>query len=76
MANISLVVPTIHPLIKVEAGGASNHQYEFAAACITDSADQAMVDGALLMALTAIDVALDEKWRNDLEATRKQRASN
>jgi len=76
MANISLVVPTIHPLVKVEAGGASNHQYEFAAACITHSADQAMVDGALLMALTAIDVALDEKWRNDLEATRKQRASN
>jgi amidohydrolase len=76
MANVSLAVPTIHPLVKVEAGGASNHQYEFAAACITDSADQAMVDGALLMALTAIDVALDEQWRNDLEATRKQRASN
>lgn len=75
MANVSLIVPTIHPLVKVEAGGASNHQYEFAAACISESADKAMIDGALLMALTAIDVAVDPSWRQDLELVRHRRAS-
>ena len=39
MANVSLAVPSIHPLIGIEAGGAVNHQREFAAACITPSAD-------------------------------------
>jgi amidohydrolase len=75
MANVSLALPSIHPLVKVEAAGASNHQHEFAAACITPSADQAMIDGALTMALTAIDVALDPKWRADLEVLRQDRLS-
>jgi metal-dependent amidase/aminoacylase/carboxypeptidase family protein len=75
MANVSLALPSIHPLVKVDAGGATNHQHEFAAACITPSADQAMTDGALTMALTAIDVALDPKWRADLEVLRQDRLS-
>ena len=35
MANVSLAVPTIHPLIGIETHGAVNHQREFAAACVT-----------------------------------------
>ena len=58
MANVSLAVPTIHPLIGVETHGAVNHQPEFAAACITPSADAAVRDGALAMAWTAIDAAV------------------
>ena len=42
MANVSLAVPTIHPLIGIETHGAVNHQHEFAAACITPSADKAV----------------------------------
>jgi hypothetical protein len=57
MANVSLAVPTIHPLIGIDAGGAVNHQPEFAAACITASADAALRDGALAMAWTVIDAA-------------------
>jgi amidohydrolase len=57
MANVSLAVPTIHPLIGIDAGGSVNHQPEFAAACITASADTALRDGALAMAWTAIDAA-------------------
>src|ERR1700733_2253529 len=45
MANVSLAVPTIHPLIGIESGGAVNHQPEFTAACITSSADGAVRDG-------------------------------
>jgi hypothetical protein len=63
MANVSLAVPTIHPLIGIEAGGAVNHQHEFAAACITPSADAAVRDGALALAWTAIDAATDPALR-------------
>ncbi len=70
MANVSLAVPTIHPLIAVDAGGAGNHQPEFAAACVGDSAQRALVDGALGMAWTAIDAACDDALRRRLLAGR------
>jgi amidohydrolase len=63
MANVSLAVPTIHPLIGIETHGAVNHQREFAAACVTPSADAAVRDGAIAMAWTAIDAATDPALR-------------
>ena len=66
MANVSLAVPSIHPLIGIEAGRAVNHQREFAAACITPSADQAVRDGAVALAWTAIDAATDPELRQRL----------
>jgi amidohydrolase len=66
MANVSLAVPSIHPLIGIESGGAVNHQHEFAAACITPSADAAVRDGALALAWTAIDAATDASLRDRL----------
>ena len=66
MANVSLAVPTIHPLIGIEAHGAVNHQHEFAAACVTPSADAAVRDGAVALAWTAIDAATDPALRERL----------
>jgi metal-dependent amidase/aminoacylase/carboxypeptidase family protein len=66
MANVSLAVPTIHPLIGIEAGGAVNHQPDFAAACVTESADRAVRDGAVALAWTAIDAATDPAVRQRL----------
>ncbi len=57
MGNISRAMPSIHPCIAIESGGAMNHQPEFAAFCATPTADKAMRDGAVAMAWTAIDVA-------------------
>jgi metal-dependent amidase/aminoacylase/carboxypeptidase family protein len=68
MANVSLAVPTIHPLIGIEANGAVNHQPEFAAACVTASADAALFEGALAMAWTAIDAASTPEVRDRLLA--------
>jgi amidohydrolase len=68
MANVSLAVPTIHPLVGIETNGAVNHQHEFAAACITASADAAVRDGALALAWTAIDAATDPALRERLLA--------
>ena len=66
MANVSLAVPTIHPLIGIETNGAVNHQREFAAACVTPSADAAVRDGAVALAWTAIDAAIDPALRTRL----------
>jgi metal-dependent amidase/aminoacylase/carboxypeptidase family protein len=66
MANVSLAVPTIHPMIGIETHGAVNHQKEFAAACITASADAAVRDGAVALAWTAIDAATDPALRAQL----------
>jgi hypothetical protein len=40
-----------------------NHQREFAAACITPSADDAVRDGAIALAWTAIDAATEPELR-------------
>ena len=66
MGNVSHVVPAIHPMIGIDAGGAVNHQPAFAAACVTPSADQAISDGALAMALTVIEAAGNEGLRSRL----------
>jgi amidohydrolase len=66
MANISLSIPTIHPMLGLDCYPAVNHQPDFTAACITPKADQAIVDGALAMAWTAIDLATDDTQRKRL----------
>ena len=57
MGNVSLAVPSIHPMIGINSLPAVNHQPEFAAHCVSADADQALADGALAMAWTAIDLA-------------------
>ncbi|MBB5914808.1 amidohydrolase [Nocardia transvalensis] len=66
MGNVTNVIPGIHPVIGIDAGGAVTHQPEFAAACITPSADLAVTDGATALARTAIRVASDEIHRDRL----------
>jgi metal-dependent amidase/aminoacylase/carboxypeptidase family protein len=66
MANVSLAMPTIHPLVRIETGGAVNHQPEFAAACVGSSATKALLDGAISMAWTAIDSATIPELRESL----------
>ena len=41
MGDVSYVVPAIHPNIGLDVDGAVNHQSEFAAACVTPTADRA-----------------------------------
>ena len=68
MGNVSLVLPSIHPTIGIDTLPAANHQPEFAAKCVTPSADLAVVDGAVAMAWTAIDAAADPALRERLLA--------
>jgi hypothetical protein len=50
----------------IDALPSSNHQPEFAAHCVRPAADRAVVDGAIAMAWTAIDAALDAALRDRL----------
>ncbi len=63
MGDVSHVVPSIHPMIGIDTNGAVNHQREFADACASPSADQAILDGALGLAWTVIDAAQDQVIR-------------
>jgi amidohydrolase len=69
MGNVSLAIPSIHPGIGIGSLPAVNHQPEFAAHCATSAADQALRDGAVAMAWTAIDCATDEAGRTRLLTT-------
>lgn len=69
MANVSLELPSIHPMMAIEADGAVNHQPEFTAACVTGSADLAVRDGAAAMARTAVTAATEDDLRERLLAS-------
>jgi len=60
MGNVSQALPSIHPMIGIDCLPAVNHQPEFTAHCVSAAADQALWDGALGMAWTAIDMAADK----------------
>jgi amidohydrolase len=62
MGNVSLLVPTIHPMLDIHAQPHVNHQPEFAAHTITPEGDRAIVDGATAMAWTIIDMAEQNAW--------------
>ncbi|MEY2567843.1 MAG: hypothetical protein QOE35_2372 [Actinomycetota bacterium] len=66
MANISLAIPTIHPMLGLGTFPVSNHQPEFTAFCATETADKAALDGAAAMAWTCIDLAAEGDVRDRL----------
>jgi amidohydrolase len=66
MGNVSLVMPTIHPMIGINSLPAVNHQPEFTAHCVTPDADRALLDGAVAMAWTAIDMVGADTLRSRL----------
>ena len=66
MGNVSQVIPSIHPMIGINSLPAANHQPEFTAHCITEIADKAVLDGALAMAWTTIDLSQQPALRDRL----------
>ena len=55
MGNVSHLVPSIHPMIASAPTGISIHTKQFAQFARSPMADQAVLDGAKAMAMTAID---------------------
>ncbi len=62
MGNVSLVVPSIHPMLSLHCAPIGNHQPDFTRQTITPDGHQAIFDGAVAMAWTAIDLAAGNLW--------------
>ena len=57
MGNVTQVMPGIHPIVGIDAEGASVHQPAFATAAAGPSADKAVVEGAIMLARTVVSLA-------------------
>ncbi|MEB4613800.1 amidohydrolase [Leucobacter sp. M11] len=66
MGNVSQRFPSIHPMIGLGDAGLTLHTADFAARAAGPAGDAAVLDGATLLAQTAIDLATDRKIRSRL----------
>ena len=76
MGNVTQLMPGIHPMIGVDAGGASLHQPDFTAAAAGPSADKAVIDGAIMLARTIVRLAESPEQRDRVLAAHAQRAAS
>ncbi|GAA4803030.1 amidohydrolase [Tomitella cavernea] len=63
MGDITRALPGIHPMIAIRGAGSHPHTAGFADDAVSPAADDTAVDGALALAFTGIDVALDAAAR-------------
>ena len=75
MGNVTQVMPGIHPIVGIDAGGASVHQPAFAAAAAGPSADTAVVEGAIMLARTVVELAQTPAERDRVLELQARRAS-
>lgn len=75
MGNITQVMPGIHPIVGIDAGGASVHQPAFAAAAVGPDADRAVVEGAIMLARTVVGLAQTPAERDRVMELQGRRAS-
>ncbi|MFI7009448.1 amidohydrolase [Streptomyces sp. NPDC050145] len=73
MGNVSQVVPSIHPMIAFLGEEGVPHNPDFTVAAVSPAADDAVVDGAVALAWTALDVALDDELRADFRRRTAER---
>jgi amidohydrolase len=73
MGNVTQRMPGIHPIVGVEANGASVHQPAFAAAAVSPSGDKAVLDGAVMLARTVVALAQTPAQRDRVLAAQAQR---
>jgi amidohydrolase len=68
LGNLSFRMPAIHPMIAISGPTVALHTKEFAAAAASGEGDRAVVDGALGLALTAVDYLGDKELREAAHA--------
>ncbi|MCV6968192.1 M20 family metallopeptidase [Mycobacterium bohemicum] len=73
MGNVTQRMPGIHPVVGVDAGGATVHQRAFAAAAAGPSADRAVVEGAIMLARTVVRLAETPAERDRVLAAHERR---
>jgi amidohydrolase len=68
LGNVSVRVPAMHPMIAIASPDLSLHTAEFAEAAASAAGDAAVLDGAVGLALTALDVLADPALREAVRA--------
>jgi amidohydrolase len=76
MGNVTQVMPGIHPIVGVEANGASVHQPGFAVAAAGPGGDRAVVEGAVMLARTVVRLAQTPDERDRVLSALDQRAAS
>ncbi|MCM3574253.1 M20 family metallopeptidase [Mesobacillus subterraneus] len=66
--NISQVVPTIHPYIKIGPDNLVAHTVPFREAAASHQGDEALLKGAKALALTAFQLITDQELLKDIKA--------
>lgn len=66
--NVSLVVPTVHPFMQIADRGTPSHSRPFAAAAITEQAENAMVEMAMGMANLGWELLTDSALLAEAQA--------
>jgi amidohydrolase len=66
--NISQVVPTIHPYIKIGPDNLVAHTVPFREAAASPEGDEALLKGAKALALTALQLITDQELLTDIKA--------
>ncbi len=56
VGDVSIIVPCIHPFISISDSYIPFHTSEFCEAARSDTGNQAIIDGAKALAMTAIDI--------------------
>lgn len=74
MGNVTHVMPGIHPIVGIDADGASIHQQAFAAAAAGPSADKAVTEGAVMLARTVVELAETPAQRDRVGELKMRRA--
>ncbi|RGE23242.1 M20 family metallopeptidase [Leucobacter sp. wl10] len=65
MGNVSRVVPSIHPMITFRGHSAPAHNPAFTEVAASPEGDEAVIDAAVTLAATVLDVAFDPGLRAD-----------
>lgn len=68
MGNVSHVVPSIHPYIKICNESYACHTHEFREAALSEKAREAMILGAKTMALTGYEVITNKSLLDEIKA--------
>jgi amidohydrolase len=66
IGNVSQVVPTIQPYVKIADPGTSLHTIEFREAAVSESGHKGLLDTAKALAITTIDVLYNEELRKQI----------
>jgi amidohydrolase len=76
MGNVTHALPGIHPIVGIDANGATVHQPAFATAAAGPSADTAVVEGAIMLARTVVRLAETPAERDRVLQAQAERAAN